>query len=266
MFKIRLDLSLNLLLLGIVSCFQQAVHAQTNSGIMGKKWLIGYEANWKYIQGNSESTKPIASRLLHKFIVERQTEGHTNIGISISSGKAISSFEHYNYNNNLFFQQIEYKKNDTLHYIDYIEGPHQLNTTAIEFNIKRYWNVNNIRNYGWYFNYRLGIILMKSQLLNPTSLTVHEAGVDVFSSNYKYYTENFNESYKSNAKYIGIDLGKTYPFHSNRVLFNTSFSWNITFNKTKHDHSIASNMNYITGRNVARRHMLTFNMGFAYVL
>ncbi len=266
MLKIRFETPIKLLLLSLFSCFQSAVIAQSNSGIMGKKWLLGYEANWKYIQGNSESTKPIASRLLHKFIVERQTEGRSNIGISITSGKAISSFDHYNYNNNLPYEMIEYYKNDTLNHIDYIDGLHQLNTTGIEFNIKRYWNANNIRNYGWYFNYRFGIILMKSQLLHPTKLTVHDATKDGYYSNYKYYNETFNESYKSNAKFIGIDLGKTYPFHSSRILFNYSFSWNITFNKTKHDQSLESNMNYITGRNVARRHMLTFNMGFAYVL
>lgn len=239
---------------------------QSSPGILGKKWIIGYEPNWKFVQGDSETDQPIVSRILHKVGIEKLTDGKANIGFSIITGKATSSFNHYNHNYDLRYKNVEYFKNDTMNYIVYIEGMHQLNTTNIELSIKRYFNFNQMRNLGWYFNYKIGMIFMKSQLLNPTLLTVHDARDEASYSYYKYYKENFSKIYRSNAPYIGIDCGKTFPLIGTRLLFNNCVSWNITFNKTKSDQSMESTMNKITGRNVARRHLLTYNIGLSYVL
>lgn len=238
--------------------------AQKMSGLQGKYWLLGYESNYKYGQGNSQSTKPLATRLQHKFYVERLINQKWNLGFAITRSKATINFEQFAYNYILHFKDIEIDHNNTTMYLDDLQGMNQLTTLGYELSMKRYFNANVLRNYGWYFTYKYGRLNLQNQILPGAIIQAHKT-TETYWDRQTYAYSN-NKVYKSKVSYIGIDLGKTYPLHHSNLLFSASFSYNIFFNKTKTDNSFESHINKIAGRHVARRHILMFNAGIAYVL
>lgn len=240
------------------------VSSQTHPGIKGHFWLAGYEANYKYAQGNSQSPSPLATRLQHKWYVERLVSPKTNVGIAFTHSVAQIEFEQFAYNYVLYSKDIEIFANNKLMYVDELNGINELKTKGYELFAKRYFNANALRNYGWYFTYKYGRLFLSDRILKGSSVMAHDQDKSYWES--KWYAYNNDEVHRSKLSYIGVDLGRTYPFHHSKLLFSTSLSYNIFFNKTKTDNSFDSHLNKIAGRHVARRHILLWNFGIAYVL
>ena len=233
--------------------------AQQFPGIKGKYWLLGYEANYKYGQGNSQSPKPLATRLQHKFYIERLIDQKWNIGLAMTRSKATIDFEQFAYNYVLNFKDIEIDVNNTTMYLDDMQGMNQLTTLGYELSMKRYFNANVLRNYGWYFTYKYGRLYLQDKILPGATIQAHKTNETYWDR--RTYAYSDDKVYRSKLSYIGVDLGKTYPFHHSNIVFSTSFSYNIFFNKTRTDNSFESHINKIAGRHVARRHILMFNAG-----
>lgn len=239
-------------------------YSQTHSGLGGNYWLAGYEANYKYAQGNSQSPTPLATRLQHKWYLERLISPKTNVGIAFTHSVAQIEFEQFAYNYILYSKDIEIFANNKMMYVDEINGVNELKTIGYEFFAKRYFNANAIRNYGWYFTYKYGRMYLSDRILKGASVRAHDLDKSYWESD--WYSYNDDEVHRSKLSYIGIDLGRTYPLHHSKLLFSASFSYNISFNKTKTDNGFDSHLNKIAGRHVARRQMLLFNAGISYVL
>lgn len=258
----RQMLFLSLLFLTGISA--NLANAQSNPGIKGHYWLAGYEANYKYGQGKSQSPSPVATRLQHKWYVERLISPRTNAGLAFTHSIAQIEFNQFAYNYTLYAQIIEVSVDDKIKYLQSLKGTNELKTMGYELFAKRYFNTNPLRNYGWYVTYKYGRLYLSDRILKGATIIVDDPGVSYPTG--ETYAYNSDEVHRSKLSYIGIDLGKTYPLYHSRLLFSTSFSYNIFFNKTKTDNSFDSHLNKMAGRHVARRHMPLWNLGIAYVL
>lgn len=239
-------------------------YSQTHSGLRGRYWLAGYEANYKYGQGNSESPSPLATRLQHKWYLERLISPRTNLGLAFTHSVAQIEFNQFAYNYTLYAQIIEMPINGKIKHLKYLKGTNELKTMGYELFVKRYFNTNPFRNYGWYVTYKYGRLYLSDRIMQGASIIVDDP--DYSYSTGETYAYNNDDVHHSKLSYIGVDLGRTYPLHSSRLLISTSFSYNIFFNKTKTDNSFDSHINKMAGRHVARRHMPLWNIGLAYVL
>lgn len=263
MHQLRLDLKLILICLFSVA-FAAKTNAQKISGIRGQYYILGYQTDYRYTMGNSNSTKPLSTRLQHRIYLEKILNTRSNIGISFTNSVSHIDFNHFAYNYNLYYRNVSVSVDGNPKYLLKLNGMSRFRTLGYEIYMKNYFIANKFRNYSWFWSYRYGRLYMETSILEGANVDAFDLDKTPWEAiNHPY---NDNRVYKSKCSYIGIDIGKTYPFHHQNLLFTTSLSYNIFFNDTELDYSFEEYIQYTTGRHVARRHALTWNVGFAYIL
>lgn len=247
--KLKRLLTLFLILSSTV-CF-----GQTSSGIIGRRHLIGYNANvW-----SGGSPILVASQLY----VERLLDQRHNIGLSFTSKNSSRDLiEPYTSIHHTVTIDSEGQK----YYIigDGMRGTYNFKIQSYEVYIKRFKKKTQIRNFGPFYSFRFGINKVKTSVNSGTEFYVSKD--QTTQTKIIKVTDPIENNFST--KYVGFELGRTTPFIGNRTILTFSISTLVNFYKVNYDDVISFEdytKNEITD-GYALSQLLSFNIGLAYTL
>ncbi len=247
-------MKLKLLTIIILTTFNYS-RAQTSSGIIGKRHLIGFNANvW-----TGGTPLLVASQLY----VERLLDHRHNLGISFTSK---------NSSRDLLDPYSSLRKTVTInsegqnYYIvgDGMRGTYDFNIQSYEFYIKRFKKNTQIRNFGPFYSFRFGINKVKTTV--KTGAEFYVSKDQTTQTKTIKVTDPIQDNYST--KYVGFELGRTTPFIGNRTILTFSASTLVNFYKVNYNDVISFEdytKNEITDL-YALSQLLSFNIGIAYSL
>jgi len=196
--------------------------AQKTAGIAGKKNLIGYQGN--VLLGNAIIFGG-PSLTSGSVFYERLIDYRSNIGISYSRSHASRDIE----SSNDFSGTIRYQFGDTNYYVlqRSIEGKYRYKVNSFEINTRRFRKKNSMRNFGIFYNYKIGL-----NLINCTVPKSTEFDVGMTYYNYlKTIKSKEDQSITLTQNYVGFELGNALPLFQKKLIFTFSASFMINFVK-----------------------------------
>lgn len=243
-----------LYILCIAILFNSQLNAQTTAGIAGKKNLFGIQSNlWV----------PGTPMIQMQYRYERLYDYRTNFGFSFNSSRYKRDI--LGYDNVYSADYAVYKLNDTLFdiYNEGIKGKYDTKINAFEFNIKRFRKKNIMRNYGIYYNYKIGLYRIKAKVSKGTKFDLS------YNNNFlRTYTSSEDQYIKFNQLYCGFDLGYSAPFIGTRILFNACASVNAgavkRFDYDSYRHEFVEFAKEDLSWDIDFSQNVTINMGLSY--
>lgn len=258
--KFSFGLRLSLAFLSIF--LNHGIFSQNMSGIIGSRHIVGYRADYKFVQGELSTLKEKSSRYMHNFYFERMMNRRINLGMAVVRGNITADLKETSNNRPLYLRtNIEDRY---LYILDYY-GTCHMKHTGMEFYVKIFPGFGSLRNYGWYWKGGIGVMYTNFSFDKDV---IVEAAEDRNYNKKKYYITNDN-LYRIKKSYLAFEIGKNIPMIADRLIFTYSISNNIFFqksNQNKMDMTMREFVDMTVGSHLAYRHSFTLNLGLAYAL
>lgn len=227
--------------------------AQTQTGIFGKKNLVGYKADFLL-----EPFKPI-----HTFSYERMSGRRTNLGISTffnSTGLALNDKSTYFSN----YQNVIVRHEGQDRSVRGMDATLTQRKRGFEIYIKRFSKRNQMRNFGLFWSYKFGQIRSVNALKEGSIVYVQDT-LNQYETE-KLIVDNPGRNI-TKSTYVAFEIGRLVPFHHDRLLFSYSLTLNGFLTGLQEVYNSQTLNKYLeveANNNINNTHIMTINFGLSY--
>lgn len=227
--------------------------AQTQTGIFGKKNLVGYKADFLLVP-----FKPI-----HTFSYERMSGRRTNFGIAtfFNNTNLVLNDKSTYFSS---YQDVIVRHEGKDRMVRAMDATMTQRKSGFEVYIKRFSKRNQMRNFGLYWSYKFGQIRSVNALKEGSIVYVQ----DTLNQNEteKLMVDNPGRSV-TKSTYVAFELGRLVPFYNDRLLLSYSFTLNgflTGLQEASYSQTLSKYLQIEANNNINNTHIMTFNFGLSY--
>lgn len=229
------------------------INAQTQSGIFGKKNLVGYKADFLLAP-----FKPI-----HTFSIERMSGRRTNFGIATFFNRTDLVLD----DKSTYFSTYEdviLRHDGKDRQVRGMDAKMAQSKSGFEIYIKRFSKRNQMRNFGLFWSYKFGQIRSVNALKEGSIVYVQDT-LNQYETE-KLMVDNPGRNI-TKSTYVAFELGRLVPFYNDRLLLSYSFTLNgilTGLQDVSYSQTFNKYLEIEANNNINNTHIMTLNFGLSY--